>query len=142
MPEITQEEFELFEQYKQLGSIQDLVAKQVDTTVTFAAEKTGFKKSVLQRLLRTLPDDYNLVTSEDGVFVNTPEGEVELSEFANQEWAEFMPSLKAQEERKPVPHVRQTAEARETTQKNVGKKIADNFIKQTYGWALKTDTVN
>jgi len=142
MPEITQEEFDMLEAYKQLGSIDELSSKQFDTVITTAAESSGFKKTVLERLLKTLPSEYNLVSSEDGVAMSTPDGDIDLKEFAEKEWAEFMPSLKAGEEKAPISHVRQSATPRETGKREQSKKITAAHIANTYGWALKSDSVN
>jgi len=145
MPEITQDELEQFKLYKELGSVEDLWRQKNDTVVSTAAAMSNFKKPVLEKLVKTLPTDYNLIVDDDKVFMHTPEGDVELSEFAENEWSEFLPSLTSDvvaESPKVVPHIRQIVNERKATKKDIGKKIADNYIMSQYGWALKTDSVN
>ncbi len=145
MPEITQEDLELLENYKKLGSLSELSERELDGQLSFASEKSGFKKNVLKRLLATLPDGYNLVASNEGAVIATPEGDVELTKYAEEEWSDFLPSLKADPvsstDHKRVPFVPTTASQREVV-KNSSKKQIDSYINAQYGWALKSESVN
>lgn len=149
MPEISQEELELLKRYKSLGTVEELSTKEQEASVGAAAQAAGYKKTVLERLLRTLPDECFLVASENGAAIQTPEGEVELTKFAETEWAEFLPSLKnetgaaaAGAEKKPVTYIRQAAQAQPVSKATQTKKRADSYIDAHYGWTLKTETVN
>lgn len=147
MPEITQEDLDLFEKYKQLGSIDELGGDKEDVIFTATANAMGYKKTVFARLFKTLPAEYSLSVpkEESGEYkMKTPEGEIELGKFVDEEWAEFLPSLKTEAVNtgvKSVTHVRQTAQARDTGKRDVGKRVANKYIDTTYGWALKNAAV-
>lgn len=145
MPEITDEEMQEFQQYRRIGTVQDLQKGVFER----AAHAAGFNSGPLERLFSTLPQDqFTLVMGEDGKPM-VKEGELDpvpLKQFAEEEWSDFLPSLKAdrkdRQSTQTVQYVRQAGEQREVTAKSVGKKLADSYIMQKYGAVLKSDTVN
>lgn len=145
MAEITDDEYREFLQYKRIGTVEDLQKGMFER----AAQAAGFNSAPLQRLFSTLPQDqFTLVIGQDGKPL-VKEGDLEavsLTQFAEEEWADFLPSLKADRSEKQstrtVEYVRQAGEQRETTAKSVGKKVADSYIMSKYGSVLKSETVN
>jgi hypothetical protein len=148
MPEITQEEFDLLQQYKALGDVDQLnsvVASKTQADFERAASAAGYKPNVLKKLINSLPESHRFVldaeTNQGRIM--TPEGEVDIKDFASQEWSDFLPSLTANEVQKTgIPYIAQSSESRESGSKNKGKKIAQNYIMQRYGAVLNTESVN
>lgn len=144
MPEITDEDLELFEQYKQIGSIDEISttlnerAEMVrNNAITFAADNLGYKPNVLAKLAKGL--DIKVV--ENKAYIVDGEEEFELGKYAEENWEDFLPSLTATEGDKPkgVSYVSQSAVNREA--KKSGKKQAVNYVLQRYGWVLGNESV-
>lgn len=137
MPEITQEELEQFNRYKELGAV-DEVSNGLNERQTMARERVvneaagivGFKTSVLTKL----SDGVDLQIKEGVPMI----GDVKLEDYAKENWADFLPSLKA-EGGSAVPFVRQPSKATQPT--NNSNQVVSSFLKRTYG-ASKTATVN
>ena len=129
MPEITQEELELLNKYKELGepeaittalSERDNLFRQA--TVGEASIASGYKLSVLEKLTNGLE-----LTMKDGqAFV----GEQPIEEYANENWQDFLPALKSEEDKKTVKFVSQNKSAVKPT--NQFKGVASRYIKNTY----------
>lgn len=143
MPEITQEEFELFQNYKKIGTLEEIGGtlagfQQIarSHTINEAARISGFKPQVLERLSHGL----DISVKNDKAFVKAKDGtETSLSEFADNEWKDFIPSLKAetQQQHQTVAFVPQPAKGIES--KPTSLKLARSYITRTYG---QTSTVN
>lgn len=144
MPEISEQDLELFEQYKQIGSIEDISstlnerAEMVrNNAITFAAENLGYKPNVLAKLAKGL----EIKVNGDKAYIVEGDQEHELGKYAEENWEDFIPSLTATAESKPngVSYVSQSAVNREA--KRSGKKQAVNYVLQRYGWVLGNESV-
>ena len=145
MPEISEQDLELFETYKSMGDPQTIteVLQERDkmkrtNAVTFAADLLGYKANVLERLAK----DNDIIVQDNKAYIKDGEEEFELSKYAEEKWGDFLPSLKAEQPKtsEGVSYIPQTAMAREARGKN-GKKAAVNYIMQKYGWVLGNDSV-
>lgn len=114
MPEITDQDLELFEKYKQLGSPDELgeVKQERDRVVrqfliNEAAERNGYDARVLEKLT----NDLDLEVIDNEIHVVREGSPVKVTEFAEANWDTFMPVLKPEngEARKSikVPYVAQ-----------------------------------
>jgi hypothetical protein len=143
MPEITQEDFELLEAYKKLGDPEDLAEAVGERdsikrtgAVQMAAQLLGYKPSVLDRLAAGM----EISVRDEKAFIKDGDTEKELSDYADENWKEFLPSLKAEESSskpKGVSYVPQSATGRSAS-KNTKKGTTD-FIKQKYGWVFQKE---
>ncbi len=129
MPEITEEELKQFNDYKELGSLEainaELSAKanlERENTLNEVAQVTGYKPNVLAKLSEGL----ELRVEEGQAYV----GDVPIQDYANEQWEEFLPSLK--EEAKPmgVNYVRQ---ATKSNDRKSPLTSASTFLKGLYG---------
>ena len=144
MPEITDDELEVFEGYKRLGSVEEIssvINERLDmlrnTAVNLAATTLGYKPNVLAKLA----GDLEIKIENDKAYILEGDTQHELAEYAEKNWGDFLPSLVAKEEVKPsgVSYVPQSAVQREA--KSSGKKQAVSYIMQRYGWALGSEPV-
>lgn len=144
MPEISQEELELLERYKQLGTVDQVSGSLAglqqmmhNQTINEAAKACGFKPQVLAKLSGGL----DIAIKDNKPFVKAKDGtEVELSKYAEAEWGDFLPSLKAEpaaQTQQFMPFVPQPAKGVETKPTSV--KLAKAYITRTYG---QQSTVN
>ncbi len=137
MPEITQEEFDMLEKYKQLGTVEKVSGTLAgfqqmarSQTVNEAARICGFKPQVLDKLSSGL----EIGIKDNTAFVKAQDGtEISLSDFAEAEWKDFMPSLKAEpaQTQQFVAYVPQPAKGMES--KPTGVKLVKSYIARTYG---------
>jgi vancomycin resistance protein YoaR len=138
MPEITDAELEQFNKYKELGEV-DTVATSLtdyntvvrDSVINEAAAIAGFKPAVLSKL----SSDIVIEIKEGKAMV----GEQELNTYAEENWEDFIPSLKSSTDtnKTSVPFVRQPAKpAREIDQT---KQVVNSFLTRTYT-ATKAET--
>lgn len=129
MPEITQEELDLFNTYKNIGEPEQ-IAEQLNEKVSLERENTlkevaslsGYKPNVLAKLSEGLD-----VKVEDGVAYV---GDVAIQEYATENWSDFIPSLTEDASPKGVNFVRQPNKASD------GKRSlanASTFMKNVYG---------
>lgn len=132
MPEITQEELDLFNQYKGLGTPDEITGemeekKQLAHTsmVVEAAAASGFKFSVLERLTNGL----DLKMQDGKAFI----GDKPIEDYANENWQDFLPSLKREEDNKRIKFVTQSRAV--DTPKPQFKSVVSNYIKSTYAAA-------
>lgn len=135
MPEITDDEMALFESYKELGKIEDITSaleegetnrrSQIEAEV---ASTMGWKPSVLKKLASGI----ELFMKKDKPFVKDGDKETPLEEYADENWEDFLPSLKAAGEKQTVPFVRQPTKEKEA-EKNQGAKLVNAHIQRTYG---------
>lgn len=148
MPDITDKDLELFNKYKELGSPEDISTSLGEhqtmvrnKAIAEVSEIAGFKPSVLEKLGK----DVEFFVKDKEAFVKHEGKDVKLVDYANDNWKEFLPSLKAESETRTTgivrPFVKQSAEQRETTSKSVGSKLANSYILQQYGSVLKPETV-
>lgn len=146
MPEITEQELEIFNEYQKLGTPQEVFAAlgeretmKRSNSISEAARLLGYKAKVLDKLAK----DVEVYVEGDKAYVKVDGVETPLQEFAEQEWGDFLPSLKeeANSNRPQVPYIAQSAQERESGTKNAGKKFASNYITQRYGSVL-TDSVH
>ncbi len=129
MPEITQEELDLLNKYKELGEPDAIVEAMSErdnlfrqATVGEAAFASGYKLSVLEKLTNGLE-----LTMKDGqAFV----GEQPIEEYANENWQDFLPALKSEDDKKTVKFVTQSKAVVKPT--NQYKNMASRYIKNTY----------
>ncbi len=137
MPEITQEEFDLFEKYKGLGEVDDIESNlsevpkmKFDSIIAKASELTGFNKRVLSKISQGL----DLRVEDENVFV----GDKPIEDYADEEWSDFLPSLKGVNTKQSVNFVEQsnTGKKKVTTTRHIGVGL----IKNLYG--TKKDSVN
>lgn len=129
MPEITDAELELFNKYKEIGEPEDItnelnakVSLERDNTLQEAAQVTGYKPNVLAKLSEGL----DLKVDDGRAFI----GDVPIEDYANEQWEEFLPSLKDDSKPSGVNFVRQA------TRSNDRKKPlanASSFLKSIYG---------
>jgi hypothetical protein len=129
MPEITQEELDLLTRYKELGTPDEITGEIEEkqqmahtTMVVEAAAASGFKFSVLDRLTQGL----DLKMQDGKAFI----GDKPIEDYANENWQDFLPSLKQEEGDKKVKFVSQSRAA--TKPANQFKNVAVNYIKNTY----------
>lgn len=142
MPEITQEELDLLENYKKLGTVDaingTLAGFQQMTrtqTVNEAARLAGFKPQVLDKLSGGL----ELSVKDNNAFVRTKDGEVALSQYAESEWKDFMPSLKAEVQTQPQQQVAFIPQpVKGIDSKPTSLKLAKSYITRTYGQPQST----
>ena len=130
MPEITQEELDLLNKYKELGEPeaitnqlaegQSLARKVSATEASFAC---GYKLSVLEKLTEGL----DLQIKDDQAFI----GDVPIEEYANEHWQDFLPALKNEDNKKKVAFIPQS-KAKTTPASPFGKSFASDYIKRTY----------
>lgn len=137
MPEITQEELDLFERYKGLGDVEEVESNlsevpkmKFESVITKASELTGFNKKVLSKISQGL----DLKVEDGNVFV----GDKPIEDYADEEWADFLPALKGINQKQTVNFVEQS---------NTGKKkvtatrhIGVDLVKSLYG--TEKDSVN
>lgn len=129
MPEISQEELDLFNKYKELGE-PDTISNELNAKASLERENvlqevaavSGFKSSVLAKLSEGLD-----LKVEDGVAYV---GDVPIADYANEQWEEFLPSLK--EEKKPtgISFVRQ---ATKSSDSKVKLGDVNAYLKGIYG---------
>ncbi len=100
MPEINDEDFQMLHQYKQLGLVDDIKTQLIDyrklqraTAVEDAAQNVGYNPRALDKLLGDLSVITKEVNGEKKSFVLQDDQEIDLAEYASENWAEFMPSL-------------------------------------------------
>jgi hypothetical protein len=129
MPEITDEQFELLKKYEEIGKPEDisneLNAKAIlerENTLQEVSQVTGYKPNVLAKLSEGL----DLKVEEGQAYV----GEVPIQDYANEQWAEFLPSLKEDSKPVGVNYVRQAAKA---TDRRTPLTNASSFLKGLYG---------
>ncbi len=129
MPEITQEELDLLTRYKTLGTPEEITGEieekqQMARTslLVEAASASGYKFSVLERLT----DGLDLKMQDGKAFV----GDKPIEDYANENWQDFLPSLKQEEGDKKVKFVQQSRAV--TKPANQFKNIASDYIKSTY----------
>lgn len=138
MPEITQEELEQFNRYKELGE-PDAIAQGFrereelarTATVNRVSEITGYKPSVLT----TLTKDLQLKVEGDKAFV----GDKPIDEYAKEHWADFMDSLKPSST--TVPFVKQPSRSSAQTSSGLSQSTRD-YIRNTYGQPKEAVTVH
>lgn len=130
MPEITQEELDLFNKYKELGDVEavsaELSAKQTlerENTVNEVAKLTGYKSSVLSKLA----SDIEFEVKEGKAYV----GDKTVEEYAEENWADFIPALKEEEKSNGINFVRQATKPTET-KKTVSVNVTP-YLKSIYG---------
>lgn len=130
MPEITQEELDNFNKYKELGEVDtiasELSAKQTlerQNLVSQVAELTGFKTSVLSKLAT----DVEFEVREGKAYV----GDKTVEEYAEETWADFLPSLKEEVKSNGVNFVRQATKPSENKQK-ISANVT-SYLKSIYG---------
>ncbi len=137
MPEITQEELDLFNKYKELGDIAEVETNlsevpkmRFDSVITKASELTGFNKKVLSKISQGL----DLRVEDENVFV----GDKPIEDYADEEWGDFLPALKGTNTKQTVNFVEQsnTGKKKVTTTRHIGV----NLVKNLYG--TKKDSVN
>ena len=140
MPEITQEEFDLLERYKQLGTVEQVsgslagLQRMMHTQViNEAAKACGFKPQVLAKLSGGL----DIAIKDNKPFVRAKDGtETELGTYAESEWKDFMPSLKEGtvanvQSVQTMPFVPQPMKSIESKPNSL--KLAKAYITRTYG---------
>lgn len=130
MPEITEEELKEFNKYKELGDVEavsaELSAKQTlerENTVSKVAELTGYKASVLSKLA----SDVEFEVKEGKAYV----GDVTVEEYAEENWADFIPALKEESKSNGVNFVRQATKPTETKKMISGN--VTSYLKSIYG---------
>ena len=103
MPEITEQELEMLKEYQKMGTPQDIdkalgEGDQIKRThaISEASNLHGFKPNVLSKLAK----DVEIFIDGDKAYVKHDGQETLLQDYAEQEWADFLPSLKANEEEK------------------------------------------
>lgn len=135
MPEITEEELETFNKYKELGDVDaisnELSAKQTlerENIVSKVAELTGFKPSVLSKLA----SDVEFEVREGKAYV----GDKTVEEYADENWGDFLPSLKEEVKNNGVNFVRQATRPNENKVK-LGAGVT-GYLKSIYGANQKT----
>lgn len=146
MPEITEQEFEIFKEYQDLGTpteisdaIGELSSVKRTNAINDAARLNGYKTKVLDKLAK----DVEIYVDGEKAYAKKDGEEMPLADFAEQEWGDFLSSLKEdQQDKSQVAYIPQSARERESGTKNVGKKMANNYITQKYGAVLKTESVN
>jgi hypothetical protein len=146
MPEITQEEFDLLESYKKLGEPEHIVDAISERNtikrqgaIAIAAQLYSYKPTVLDKLAK----DLEISVKEDAAYVVIDGAETKLDDYANENWSDFIPSLKAEEGdkgNKGATYIVQAAGNRGGSVKK-NKKSATDFIMQKYGWVLSNDSV-
>lgn len=130
MPEITQEELDSFNKYKELGEV-DAIASELSekqtlersNVVSQVAELTGFKTSVLSKLA----SDIEFEVKDGKAYV----GDKTVEEYADENWADFLPSLKEEVKSNGVNFVRQASKPSENRQK-ISANVT-NMLKSIYG---------
>jgi len=132
MPEITQEELDLLNQYKGLGTPEEITGEMEEkqqlahtSLVVDAASAYGFKFSVLERLVNGL--DLKMVDGK--AFI----GDKPIEDYANENWQDFLPSLKREEDNKRIKFVQQSRAVDQP--KPQFKDVASRYIKSTYAAA-------
>ncbi len=128
MPEITQEELDLLNKYKEIGepeTITDMLANGQSlaraATVGEVAIATGYKWSVLE----TLTNGLDLKMKDGQGFV----GDVPIEDYANEHWQDFLPALKS-EDKKKVAFISQHKSV--TKPASQFGNFAADYIKRTY----------
>jgi hypothetical protein len=130
MPEISEQEHELFNTYRALGEpeqIQALLQERenlrTQTLINDAAQATGFKPSVLAKLV----DGLEVKVDNGKAYV----GDVPMEDYANEHWTDFLPSLKSESTSNGLPFVKQP------TIPNNGKvdrnREVTNYLSALYG---------
>lgn len=143
MPEITQEELELFNKYRALGTLESVTSSLVaaqEAELEAVATRAGFKPKTFRKLFQSLPEGYSIVRDDLGnESVKTPKGEMSLQKFAESEWEEFLPSLKVEETEdksaaapKVTQFVRQPSERQGGGQSLVAKTVRQ-YIDNKWG---------
>lgn len=130
MPEITEEELEKFNKYKELGEVdtisQELQAKQqleYESVLSEVADLSGFKPSVLSKLGEGLTFEVR----EGKAYV----GDKTVEEYAQENWADFLPSLKAEEQKNGVNFVKQPSKSLPNKSDVLTPTIS--YLKNIYG---------
>jgi len=140
MPEITEEELQSFNRYKELGEVDSISASlaslttlERDASIQQAAELVGYKPSALSRLAT----DVTIEIKDGKAMV----GDVELEQYAQENWEDFLPALKATSEtvKQTVPFVRQPTKPVKEVDNT--QQLVSSFLKRTYS-APKAETVN
>jgi len=141
MPEVSQEDFDLLANYPKLGTVEAISGTLAGfqqmartNTVNEAAKICGFKPQVLDKLSGGL----ELSVKDNNAFVKTKDGEVALGTYAESEWKDFMPSLKAevQTQQQQVAFIPQPVKGIDS--KPTGVKLVKNYITRTYGQQQST----
>ena len=131
MPEITQEELDNFNKYKELGDVdaisQELGEKQQlerTNVINEVAQLAGYKPSVLSKL----GHDVAFEIREDKAYV----GDKTVEEYAQENWADFLPSLKVEEEKSNgISFVRQPTKPIDN--RNKINSTVTSYLKSIYG---------
>lgn len=130
MPEITQEELDLFNKYKELGDVDavtsELSAKQQmerTNVINEVAQLSGYKPNVLAQLGQELTFE----VKEGKAYV----GDKTVEEYAQENWADFLPSLKAEEQKNGVSFVKQPTKPLEN-KSNISTPVI-SYLKNIYG---------
>ena len=130
MPEISQQDLDLFERYKQLGEPDTLETSLAEknqlersTTLSAVANNKGYKVSVLEKLTEGLE---LTVDGENVMISGTP-----IEDYAQQNWGDFMPALQGAEvgDKKKIGFV---AQPTKPAPQNPIKNVAKDYIKRTY----------
>lgn len=141
MPEITEQEQQLLEQYRRFGSPQDIQSRRIREAIA----STGLITDRVEKLFNTLPaDQYALVETDDGYAVQRGEETTPIKEFVLQEWSDFKDSLEKKDtstqQGQPVaqvPYIRQSGDAQLQGKR---KSVADDFIRVHYRNVPNTDS--
>jgi hypothetical protein len=138
MPEISQEELDKLNKYKELGepeeissSLSELQQASRQNVINEAASLSGFKPTVLSRLA----SDVEITVADGKAMV----GDKDLETYAEENWEDFLPSLKAEQAQPKIgmPFVKQpTKQVREV---NNTKAVVSNVLKRTYS-SVKAET--
>lgn len=130
--ELTDEEAARWERYRALGSPDDLetALRERDgltraDLIRRAAAATGYREPVLARLSEGL----TLSVEDNRARIVTEDGPVPLREYAEREWADFLPSLKAEAESPRTPYVRQGG----SDAPPPPPTVALDYVRRTYG---------
>ncbi len=100
MPEISDEEYAVYQKLQQLGNVED-ISKQLTEyrkmqralAVEDAARIAGYNPKALGKLIGDL--EFSVKETENGkqAFILQGEEEVSLQDYAEQEWSDFLPAL-------------------------------------------------
>lgn len=132
MPEISQEDLELFNKFKELGDPDAVAAALAERqtmarsqVISEAAGLVGFKPSVLAKVSEGVE-----IEVKDGVAMV---GEKTLEDYANENWTDFLPALKSegQQQQNGVPFVRQPVKP-VTKPANSTQAETRAYLKRTY----------